>query len=61
MWFKRWKAWRKHNLNSKFYQFLVLLKIVESPTMPYTFTDEELQAFQDGFREGLKRGLENEQ
>lgn len=27
-----WKRWRKYNLNSRTYQFLVLIGLVHSPT-----------------------------
>ena len=36
--------WRKNCLNSPFYKLLVLFKIVESPSMPLTWTKEEQEA-----------------
>lgn len=29
---KMWNEWRKKNLNGKFYKFLVLIKLANSPT-----------------------------
>lgn len=50
---KRWNVWRKNCLNSPFYKLLVLFKIVESPSMPLTWTKEEQEAFYQGFLDGL--------
>lgn len=30
--YKLWKKWKKHNLNSRAYQYCVLLGAIESPT-----------------------------
>lgn len=32
----RWNVWRKRNMNGKIYKFLVLIKVVNSPTMALT-------------------------
>lgn len=29
---KLWSKWRKHNLNGRFHHYLVLFKIIKSPT-----------------------------
>ncbi len=29
---KAWNEWKKHNLNSKFHKFLVLIGLIHSPT-----------------------------
>lgn len=38
---RRWNKWRKGNLNSHFYQFLVLIGFVKSPTMALVLLDDE--------------------
>ena len=30
--YKKWKNWQKYNANGRFYQFLVLIGLVHSPT-----------------------------
>lgn len=30
--YKKWKNWKKNNTNGRFYQFLVLIRFVESPS-----------------------------
>ena len=44
---KIWNQWRKNNLNSKLYKFLVLIGWLKSPTMLGYYIDF-------GVREGLK-------
>lgn len=39
--FKRWNIWRKHNANGPIHHFLVLIGLIESPTMHLVFTQEE--------------------
>lgn len=34
--YKKWKNWKKKNNNSRFYQFLVLIRFVESPSFVLT-------------------------
>lgn len=51
---KRWKKWRKHNINSKFYQCLVLIGFIHSPTLAITFTDEEYAEWNRKMDETLK-------
>ena len=41
--FRKWNEWRKQNLNSKFYQLLVLLKVCISPTFELYITKQEMQ------------------
>ena len=41
--FHKWNEWRKQNLNSKFYQLLVLLKVYKSPTFELYITKQEMQ------------------
>ena len=41
--FRKWNEWRKQNLNSKFYQLLVLLKVYKSPTFDLYITKQEMQ------------------
>ena len=41
--FRKWNEWRKRNLNSKFYQLLVLLKVYKSPTFELYITKQEMQ------------------
>lgn len=33
--YKRWKDWKKYNHNSKFFQIMVFLGIIHSPTFEY--------------------------
>lgn len=54
---KRWNKWRKNCCNSKFHKFLVLVGIIKSPTMPHILLDDEIKAFQDGFKKGIKGGF----
>lgn len=43
---RSWNAWRKHNINSKFYKICVLLKIANSPTFNmYEFIEETAQKY----------------
>lgn len=30
--YKKWKDWRKYNTNGWFYQFLVLIRFIHSPS-----------------------------
>lgn len=53
---RRWNVWRKRNKNSKFHKLIVLLGIIESPTMMCTFLPEEQRMIQEGFEEGIRRG-----
>lgn len=39
--YKRWKEWRKHNANGKLHHILVLLGIIQSPTMNNTLVGYE--------------------
>lgn len=57
--YRRWKKWKQHNLNSKFYQILVLIGFIKSPTFRLVMLDEEIDAFNKGFEEGMKKGSEN--
>ena len=41
--FRKWNEWRKQNLNSKFYQLLILLKVFRSPTFELYITKQEMQ------------------
>ena len=41
--FRKWNEWRKRNLNSKFYQLLILLKVFRSPTFELYITKQEMQ------------------
>jgi hypothetical protein len=35
--FKQWNKWRKLSLDSKFFKFLVLIKLANSPTFEIYF------------------------
>ena len=37
--YKKWKDWRKYNINSRFYQFLVLIGLAHSPTFEMWYYD----------------------
>lgn len=37
---KEWNKWRKSNMNSRLYKFLVLIKIAKSPTFEMIKRDE---------------------
>lgn len=43
-WVKAWNEWRKHNLNGRLHKFLVLIRVVHSPTFDVEW----------GFRKGLE-------
>ena len=53
---KRWNKWRKHNLNSKQYQLLVLFGFIHSPTLDCTLTDEEEEAYHQRLLDGVQKG-----
>ena len=53
---KRWNKWRKHNLNSKLYQLLVLLGLQYSPTLHFTLLDEEEEAYHQRLLDGVQKG-----
>lgn len=59
-WFRRWLIWRKGNGNSRLHQYLVLVKIVKSPTMDWTFLPEEWKDIELAFYKGALRGLYND-
>lgn len=42
---KLWNEWRKRNLNGKFYKFLVLLKLANSPTFEAYKSGLKLKTF----------------
>lgn len=50
----KWNEWRKHNTNSKWHKFLVLIGVRESPTMKWTLTKKEKKAFHEGVMEGME-------
>lgn len=54
--FRKWDEWRKRNLNSKFYQLLVLLKVYKSPTFDLYITKQEMQEALDE----INRIIDNE-
>lgn len=35
--YKKWKKWRKRNTNGKFYQLLVLIGLVHSPSFDFWY------------------------
>ena len=37
--YKKWKNWRKYNINGWFYQFLVLIGFVHSPSFEVWYYD----------------------
>ena len=37
--YKKWKNWRKYNINSRFYQFLVLIGLAHSPSFEMWYYD----------------------
>ena len=37
--YKKWKNWRKYNINSRFYQFLVLIGVAHSPSFEVWYYD----------------------
>lgn len=47
--FRRWNAWRKRNVNCKFHQILVLLKLANSPTFEMFLLPEELPNYKTIF------------
>lgn len=53
---RRWNKWRKHNLNSKPYQLLVLFGFIHSPTFYCTLTDEEEEAWHQRLLDGVQKG-----
>lgn len=53
--FKKWNSWRKHNLNSKFYKFLVLLKLQISSTYEMHLTKEQIERIQNSVLQGLEK------
>lgn len=40
---KRWNKWRKNNINSKLHKFLVLIRLIKSPTMNQILLDDEIK------------------
>jgi len=46
---KIWNKWRKHNLNSKFHKFLVLIGFIYSPTYNVVAKDEQYKNMWDIF------------
>ena len=51
--FKRWNIWRKHNGNGNLHHFLVLIGLVNSPTMNLVFTQEEWDEYHNKMVEEL--------
>lgn len=37
--YKKWKNWRKYNINGRFYQFLVLIGLAHSPSFEVWYYD----------------------
>ena len=50
---KRWNKWRKNNSNSKLHKFLVLIGLVKSPTMEWTFLEDEMKKINNGLLESV--------
>ncbi|MBS4930280.1 MAG: hypothetical protein KH020_02945 [Clostridiales bacterium] len=40
---KRWNKWRKNNINNKLHKFLVLIRLIKSPTMNQILLDDEIK------------------
>lgn len=53
---RRWNKWRKHNLNSKLYQLLVLFGFIHSATFYCTLTDEEEEAWHQRLLDAVQKG-----
>lgn len=51
---KRWNKWRKNNSNSKLHKFLVLIGLVKSPTMEWTFLEDEMKKINNGLLESVR-------
>lgn len=59
--FIRWNVWRKRSLNGRFYKFLVLIGIVDSPTFYWTLTPEEEAESNRIFWEAVERAEKGEE
>lgn len=35
--YKKWKKWRRRNINGRFYQFLILIGLMHSPSFEYWY------------------------
>lgn len=53
---KRWNKWRKKNTNGKIHKFLVLIGLINSPSMALVLTDEEIAKI-DIFKEDNNESL----
>lgn len=40
---KRWNKWRKNNINKLLHKFLVLIRLIKSPTMNQILLDDEIK------------------
>ena len=49
---RHWNNWRKYNLNSKFYQLLVLFGLPSPTFSVYMFNEEIIAAFHKGLQDG---------
>lgn len=58
---QRWNIWRKNNLNGPLYKFLVLIGAMKSPTMPLTWTPDEIKELEEAFVKGFEEGLNSVQ
>lgn len=51
---QRWNIWRKTNLNGPLHKFLVLVGLIKSPCMPFTYTPDEIKEIEEAFEKGIK-------
>ena len=51
--FRCWNIWRKYNLNSTLYKFLVLIGFTKSPTMIGILLPEEQEEIRKSFSNGF--------
>ena len=55
---RRWNMWRKNNMNHPFYQFLVLIGVRKSPTLPFVVMKDDTPDW-DWFAIREEYGIDN--
>ena len=58
---KRWNEWRKGCLNNPVYKFLVLFRVIDSPTFRHFWSEDDAKEFREGFLKRIREAADGDQ
>ena len=53
---RRWYQWQKGNRNGRWYKFMVLIGVMQSPSMVWMLLPEEMKEISEEFQNALRGG-----